>query len=130
MLLEIQQNSNITYRVNDYKRKGKDGRERELHIEKALDVLRLVPQTVQCSCDLEWLIRNCLFGLKKIEIRDSVQYHSSLLSFSALTLVEGDASITYQGESISIKKGETVFLGTGMDNILIEGNGTFLSSEL
>ena len=38
-LLETQQNSNLTYRLFDYKRKGPDGKERELHLDKALDVI-------------------------------------------------------------------------------------------
>lgn len=38
IIAEIQQNSNVTYRVYDYGRVGKDGKKRELHIEKALDV--------------------------------------------------------------------------------------------
>ncbi|MBO6263086.1 MAG: class I mannose-6-phosphate isomerase, partial [Clostridia bacterium] len=38
-LCEIQQNSNLTYRVYDYKRKGADGKERPLHVEKALKVI-------------------------------------------------------------------------------------------
>ena len=37
LIAEIQQNSNVTYRVYDYGRKGPDGKERELHVEKALD---------------------------------------------------------------------------------------------
>jgi len=38
-ILEVQQNSNTTYRLYDYKRVGPDGKERELHLDKALDVL-------------------------------------------------------------------------------------------
>lgn len=38
-ILEIQQNSNLTYRLYDYKRLGPDGKERELHLDKALDVI-------------------------------------------------------------------------------------------
>lgn len=43
LLAEIQQNSNTTYRVYDYGRRGADGRLRPLHIEKALDVANLNP---------------------------------------------------------------------------------------
>jgi len=43
LIAEIQQNSNVTYRVYDYGRVGKDGRKRDLHIEKALAVTYLVP---------------------------------------------------------------------------------------
>ena len=44
LVAEIQQNSNITYRVYDYGRVGADGRPRPLHIEKALQVARLEPE--------------------------------------------------------------------------------------
>ena len=43
LIAEIQQNSNTTYRVYDYGRVGKDGKPRELHIEKAIDVTELCP---------------------------------------------------------------------------------------
>lgn len=44
LILEIQQNSTLTYRLYDYDRVGADGRKRELHIEKAIDVIKC-PQT-------------------------------------------------------------------------------------
>ena len=40
-MAEIQENSNLTYRLYDYDRVGKDGKKRELHIDKALDVANL-----------------------------------------------------------------------------------------
>lgn len=43
LIAEIQQNSNVTYRVYDYGRVGKDGKKRDLHIEKALAVTNRVP---------------------------------------------------------------------------------------
>ena len=43
VICEIQQNSNSTYRVYDFGRVGKDGKPRELHIEKAIDVSNLKP---------------------------------------------------------------------------------------
>ena len=43
LIAEIQQNSNVTYRVYDYGRKGADGKERDLHIEKALQVTKRIP---------------------------------------------------------------------------------------
>lgn len=41
LVAEIQENSNLTYRLYDYDRVGKDGKKRELHIDKALDVANL-----------------------------------------------------------------------------------------
>ena len=43
LIAEIQQNSNTTYRIYDYGRVGKDGKPRELHVEKAKDVTKLAP---------------------------------------------------------------------------------------
>lgn len=43
LLAEVQQSSNLTYRLYDFRRLGADGKPRELHIEKALDVMRLSP---------------------------------------------------------------------------------------
>ena len=43
LIAEIQQNSNVTYRVYDYGRKGPDGKERELHVDKALQVTKREP---------------------------------------------------------------------------------------
>ena len=68
LICEIQQNSNLTYRVYDYGRKDKNGNERELHIEKALKVTNLnkfEPITIE----------NCLgkceyFTVEKYEIGD------------------------------------------------------------
>ena len=43
LLAEIQQNSNVSYRIYDYNRRGADGKMRELHLDKALDVANLKP---------------------------------------------------------------------------------------
>lgn len=52
LIAEIQQNSNITYRVYDYGRTGKDGKKRDLHIEKALAVTNRVPIILPCLSGL------------------------------------------------------------------------------
>ena len=55
MIVEIQESSNLTYRMYDYHRLGKDGRPRELHIAKALDVVDLrqkpLPEQLQRACE-------------------------------------------------------------------------------
>ena len=50
LIAEIQQNSNVTYRVYDYGRIGKDGKPRELHVEKALEVTRREPVRPREDC--------------------------------------------------------------------------------
>lgn len=55
MIVEIQESSNLTYRMYDYHRFGKDGKPRELHIAKALDVVDLrqkpLPEQLQRACE-------------------------------------------------------------------------------
>lgn len=55
MIVEIQESSNLTYRMYDYHRLGKDGKPRELHIAKALDVVDLrrkpLPEQLQRVCE-------------------------------------------------------------------------------
>ena len=55
MIVEIQESSNLTYRMYDYHRLGKDGKPRELHIAKALDVVDLrqkpLPEQLQHTCE-------------------------------------------------------------------------------
>lgn len=50
LIAEIQQNSNVTYRVYDYGRVGKDGKKRELHVDKALDVAKRTPSSNPSGC--------------------------------------------------------------------------------
>jgi len=54
LIAEIQQNSNVTYRVYDYGRTGKDGKKRELHIEKALAVTNRAPAERDGKCYPMW----------------------------------------------------------------------------
>lgn len=49
VIAEIQQNSNVTYRVYDYGRIGADGKPRDLHVDKALDVAHLEPPHMDYS---------------------------------------------------------------------------------
>ena len=101
-IAEIQENSNLTYRVYDYGRKDKDGRERELHIEKALSVM------------------NC----KKTEIRDLTSSEPVLPENGAERL----ASCPYfTVERCSLKEGECHKRVVGKESflsaILIDGSG-------
>lgn len=55
LIAEIQQNSNITYRVYDYNRRGADGKLRELHVDDALAVIEKIPDPLakRAQTDLE-----------------------------------------------------------------------------
>ncbi len=124
LIAEIQQNSNVTYRVYDYGRVGKDGRKRDLHIEKALAVTNLVPIIRDKSsyphvadCDyftvdkLNWDGRI----LKKLEGSVSED------SFASILILDGQGTISDAAETIPFRKGDSFFVSAGSGTFQIEG---------
>lgn len=90
-LIEIQQNSNLTYRLYDYNRVDKDGHHRELHIKKALDVIDYHKYEPSKSND-ELLADNKYFTVKRIEF-DKVVKLSASESFISFTFLEGEGTV-------------------------------------
>ncbi|MDR0198014.1 MAG: class I mannose-6-phosphate isomerase [Oscillospiraceae bacterium] len=100
LIAEIQQNSNLTYRVYDYGRKGADGKPRELHIKKALDVTELGPPGAprgRTRCEY--------FRAAVADIEGELSLRAEA-SFVALLALEGEANVG----GVSLKKGETCFI--------------------
>lgn len=125
LIAEIQQNSNVTYRVYDYGRVGKDGKKRDLHIEKALAVTNRVPIVKDKSsyphvadCDYFTVDRLNLDGsvMKKMEGSVSKQ------SFASILILDGQGTIASQGESLEYKKGDSFFLAAGSGAYTLEGS--------
>ncbi len=105
---ECQQNSNITYRIYDYDRVGDNGNTRELHIDKALDVIKApdMPFAVKASLDKEAaIISNPYFSLfkKKISTKGLINIKDV---FVAVTIIEGKGFIN----GLELCKGDTVLI--------------------
>ena len=122
LICEIQQNSNITYRVYDYGRVGTDGKERELHVEKALDVTktsRYIPRPMNANTS-----EGRLLGISKFftashldsESKDCLDNDES--SFRCFTCLEGEGSIGDQ----PISKGESVFIPASSGIVKLVGS--------
>lgn len=140
LIAEIQQSSNLTYRIYDYGRPGKDGKPRELHIAQALDVTRLErpqrsarPQgepeafpggvsTLLASCDI--------FTVREMELHDA-KFTVGEESFHSLLCLSGEASLLRRGgEELKLKKGSSVFLPAGCGPYRIRGNCTVLMTTV
>ena len=117
-LLEIQQNSHITYRIYDYDRKDRDDQPRPLHIEKALQVSHYLPpcfghEPMGCQSRKEGysktLLTECLY-FKAIlyDIEESVELSGKDLQ--ALIILEGSGEISWKHSAISIRSKDTLFL--------------------
>ena len=124
LLAEIQQNSNVTYRVYDYGRVGADGKKRELHIEKALDATKREPADRErdfyphvADCDYFTVDKLELDGDKMKEMRGRV----SEASFMSILILDGHGTISNQGEKLEFRKGDSLFLPAGSDDYQIEG---------
>ena len=137
LIAEIQQNSNTTYRVYDYGRVGADGKPRQLHIEKAIDVTRLAPATRPCgrpqakpeafdggsvlplaSCDY--------FTVKEMEVTSHAALMADEKSFHSLLLLDGSLTLSMGGEKLEMKKGDSVFVPAGSGDYTLTGKGRLI----
>lgn len=125
VIAEIQQNSNVTYRVYDYGRTDKDGCRRELHIEKALDVTKREAPKKDGSqyphiadCDYFTVDRLYLDG----ETMAKVSGRVTEKSFVSILVLDGQGTVSCDGESVEYKKGDSLFLPAGSGEYAIEGD--------
>ena len=135
LIAEIQENSNITYRVYDYNRLDKNGNQRELHIEKALQVMHCRPAS-EISFDKNFFknsdyqietLCNCqYFETKKIIIKHKFNFMVKTDSFQVLLCLNGMSTVNHEQEFIKIQKGDCVFLPAGLGICEIHGNAELL----
>ena len=123
LIAEIQQNSNVTYRVYDYGRVGKDGKKRDLHIEKALAVTNRVPLKSKSSyphvadCDYFTVDKLNLDG----QMMRRMEGYVSEESFVSILILDGEGTVSC-GDEVTYKKGDSLFLPAGSGTYVIEGS--------
>ncbi len=124
LIAEIQQNSNVTYRVYDYGRVGKDGKKRDLHIEKALAVTNRVP-IVRRGTSYPHVADCDYFTVDKLNLDGNLTYRTQGTvkdtSFLSILILDGKGTITCQGEKLDYKKGDSFFISAGSGDWQIEG---------
>lgn len=137
MICEIQQNSNTTYRVYDYDRRGADGKPRELHIDKAIDVSRLTPSpSADSSGNVEnhdgytsRLIAKCrYFTSEQIEVKESARIPITDDSFRSVIICDGEATVSIAGCELSAKRGDSIFIPAQNGCINVCGSCTLILS--
>lgn len=131
IIAEIQQNSDVTYRVYDY------GRPREIHVKKSLDVIDFNLHAKNLACNdgedhVDFkkidLCENEYFGIKKIVVKDNWANKSEEDRFHILTCVEGKGTIKSDGFSSEIKCGDSYLIPASLGDYSISGNATILLS--
>lgn len=129
LIAEIQQNSNTTYRVYDYNRVGADGKPRQLHIDKALDVTKLCPaepypaeEAVKQDGYITTLLASCdCFKVSKLDVNGFSLLEAGKESFSSILILDGTAKLVYDGAVLKLKKGDSVFVPAGMGKYSLSG---------
>ncbi len=137
LIAEIQQNSDVTYRVYDYNRRQADGTLRQLHTEKALDVIK--PLT---SDEIEKIrfskgnsgndtLANCdYFKVKRLNIDGKTELSADKKTFQSLLCMSGNAKINFGGNDYEINKGDSYYIPAGMGAYSISGKAEIIVSEV
>lgn len=136
LIAEIQQNSNSTYRVYDYGRLGKDGKPRELHIQKAIDVSKTEPakygtkpfgKKEEISGGTRQMLTECpLFSVYNYELCGKIELNANEESFNHILVVDGSGKIGGR----EFKKGDSFFVPANYGNYEIDGNGEFILTKV
>lgn len=139
LIAEIQQNSDLTYRVYDYERRDKDGNLRELHTEKALKVIRGFEESevdaIRFGEKDKIGVGECLasckyFGVNRIALEnDEVELKTNGV-FHSLLCVDGEGEILCGNESYPIEKGDSYYLCEEIESYKIKGTATVLVSRI
>lgn len=140
IICEIQQNSNTTYRVYDYGRLGKDGKPRELHVKKAIDVTNLEPvkerphldAPIDIFADTEArLLASCeYFMVYELEIDGTSHLTAGEDSFQSFIVLDGSVQLRAGDAELTFKKGETSFLPAGLGAYTLMGKARLVLSKI
>jgi len=130
LLAEIQQTSNITYRIYDYDRvDSKTGEKRELHNELAIDVIDYkVHKNYKTDYSIEKNVSNTLvhspyFRTNILDINSKIEKdYSAIDSFIIYMCVEGSVNIISEGETYTINNGETLLVPATLNNITLKAD--------
>ena len=136
LIAEVQQNSNTTYRVSDYGRLGADGKPRELHIEKAVDVTETIPpkmpygktgEIIKESFGERRHLASCeFFDMETLSLNGKTEIFRED-SFVSLVILSGEGKLL-GGEEIPLKKGDSFFI-PAKEKVSIEGAAEILVSR-
>ena len=137
LIAEIQQNSNTTYRVSDYGRLGADGKPRELHIQKAVDVTLTdkptvpygdVGETNNYEYGTERQLAACeYFKTAKLDLEGERETNTEN-GFVSLLVLSGEINVKYDSGVVKAQKGGSIFIPQGL-KVLLSGRAEVIYSK-
>ena len=134
-LAEIQQTSDVTYRIYDYNRRDKDGNPRQLHTNEAAESIdytvlddyqtHYTPHKNEGSI----LIECPYFNTAVYDLTEPMTIdYSELDSFVALIGIKGEGLLTVDGEEVTLRAGETILIPATVQEVNVEGTVKFLET--
>jgi mannose-6-phosphate isomerase len=137
VILETQQSSDITYRVYDYDRTDVAGNKRELHLERSIQVTTVphqdaeVEQTETAIGDLveKKLVREQYFTVYHWNLNGKAT-HELTADFLQVSVLNGQATLTIDGQSYDLQKGTHFILPNGISEYSLDGQAEFIVSHV
>ena len=134
-LAEIQQTSDVTYRIYDYKRRDKDGNLRQLHTQEASESIdyTVLPdyrqQYMPQQNESQLLVECPYFNTAVYDLTEPMQIdYSELDSFVILIGLKGEGKLVVDGEPVTFRAGESILLPATAKEVRTEGTIKFLET--
>jgi mannose-6-phosphate isomerase len=141
IMAEIQESSNLTYRLYDYGRVDRNGKQRELHVEKALQVMNMMSSVLprqpmrvlryRKGCADELLLRCKYFQAERLLLNTDIRrlpadYKTESNSFHVLLCIEGCGFLSGEGFKLKFRKGDCVFVPADSISMKLHGQAQML----
>jgi len=131
LIAEIQQTSDITYRVYDWDRVDANGNLRELHVDEALEAMNYNVTNTRIEYhkqpnESNKIVECPYFTTNYLPLNGSIEVNNEGDSFNVYICTEGSYTINYNGGSFEFKKGDTVLIPAAMKAITLTGEATLL----
>ncbi len=135
LIAEIQQTSDITYRVYDFDRVDAEGNPRELHTELALEAMNYNTTEAQVSYKKEInksneVVHCPYFRTNIISLENEFNWNKHRDSFTVIMCTEGNFTMEIEGKIYDYQKGTTVLIPAILEHILFKGNATLLEISI
>ena len=126
LICEIQQSSNVTYRLYDYQRRDKYGELRELHIDKAMEVTNFHEKDMEAAKTMECKY----FSIEKSVFDGEFSFNLDDSSFRAFVVLEGSGQVSCGEESLAYRPADCFFVPAGKKTVVFHGCGTVLKVQV
>lgn len=135
LLAEIQESSDITYRIYDYNRVDADGNPRQLHTEEAKDAIDYTCHSDYKSAPANpsaadaTLVDCSHFKVDRLLVDGEMKPNVSSDSFTVLMCIEGKVSVECDDGTMEMKQGETALIPAAASRFMLKGTATLLSAQ-